>query len=222
MTGSSAVLTANRLYRFYRAGDEETLALQGVSFEVAPGQVVVVVGPSGSGKSTLLSCVTGLDEPSGGAVWFGKERMSHRPDAQRARLRAAAIGVVGQDRNLVPHLSVVGNVRLSQRLAGRRRTSTDEVLEAVGIRHRQDAYPDELSGGETARAGLAVALANHPRMLVADEPTGELDEATEERILDLFRERAGSGAGVLIASHSPAVRRAADQVLTLDDGVLTP
>ncbi len=221
MSDSEAVLTADRLYRFYRAGDEETLALRGVSFEVEPGQVVVVVGPSGSGKSTLLSCVTGLDEPSGGTVWLGSQRMSHRPDAQRARLRAEAIGVMGQERNLVAHLSVAGNVRLSQRLAGRR-ASTDDVLEAVGIRHRQDAYPHELSGGETARAGLAVALANHPRMLVADEPTGELDEATEQRILALFKERAGAGAGVLIASHSPAVRRAADHVLSLTDGVLTP
>lgn len=213
-------LRADRVYRFYRAGDEETLALQGVSFELSPGEVVAVVGPSGSGKSTLISCLTGLDEPSGGTVWVNGERLSHQPEAVRARLRADHIGVLSQGSNLFTHLTLSGNLRLAQKLSSRRGVDTDELLEALGIHGRRHAYPTELSGGESARAGLAVALANDPSVLVADEPTGELDEATESRILELFHDRAQQGKAVLIASHSTAVRRAADRVLTLEDGRL--
>lgn len=213
-------MRVDRLYRFFRAGDEEVLALQGVSFDLRPGEMVVVVGPSGSGKSTLLSCVTGLDEPSGGSVWLDGTRLSHQPEGVRARMRAASIGMVAQDRNLVPHLTVLGNVVLAQRLVGRPATSPRAVLDAVGIGHRWHAYPEELSGGESARAGLAVALANSPRVIVADEPTGELDESTEELVLDLFRSSATAGAAVLIASHSPEVRRCADRELVLEDGAL--
>jgi putative ABC transport system ATP-binding protein len=213
-------LLADRIYRFYRAGDEETLALQGVSFELRLGEVVAVVGPSGSGKSTLLSCLAGLDEPSGGTVWIDGERLSHQPEPVRARLRANHIGVMSQGNNLFPHLTLLGNIRLAQKLSSRRTADADELLESLGIRKRRHAYPAELSGGESARAGLAVALANDPSVLVADEPTGELDEATEERILKLFHFRAQQGKAVLIASHSSAVRRAADRVLTLQDGAL--
>lgn len=219
-TNKSAPLTADRVYRFYRAGDEETLALQGVSFELNPGEVVAVVGPSGSGKSTLLACLTGLDEPSGGTVWVNGKRLSHQPEALRARLRADHIGVVSQGSNLFTHLTLSGNIRLAQKLSSRRGGDTDELLEALGIHKRRHAFPTELSGGESARAGLAVALANDPSVLIADEPTGELDEATESRILELFRDRAQQGKAVLIASHSTAVRRAADRVLTLEDGRL--
>lgn len=216
-------LRADRLYRFYWAGDEETLALQGVSLSVSSGEVLAVVGPSGSGKTTLLSCLAGLDEPSGGTVWVGGERLSHRPEQARARLRANRLGVVSQAHNLFDHLTVVENVRLAQRLAGHRPpTPPEEVLESVGIERRGNARPRELSGGEAARAGLAVALANDPSAIIADEPTGELDEGTEQRILSLLHARAQQGTGVVIASHSTAVRRAADRVLVLEDGVERP
>lgn len=213
-------LRADRVYRFYWAGDEETLALQGVSFEIAEGEIVAVVGPSGSGKSTLLSCLTGLDEPSGGTVWVGGERLSHQPERVRARLRARRIGVMGQGHNLFDHLTVLANVRLAQSLSGGATVEPGEILESVGLGKRVDAFPAELSGGEAARAGLAVALANDPLILIADEPTGELDAATERRILDLFRVRARDGKAVVLASHSAEVRRVADRVLTLDSGVL--
>lgn len=215
------ILTADRVYRFYRAGDEETLALQGVSLQLQAGEVVAVVGPSGSGKSTLLSCLAGLDEPSGGTVWIAERRMSHQPEPVRAGLRASHIGIVGQRNNLFTHLSARANVRLAQQLAGGGRETADAILDSVGIRGRQQAYPAELSGGEAARAGLAVALANSPEVLIADEPTGEVDEATEHRLLDLFRRLAEQGRAVLIASHSAAVRRAADRVLILEDGRLS-
>jgi len=217
-----ATLRVERLYRFYRAGDEETLALQGVSLEVEPGELVAVVGPSGSGKSTLLRCVTGLDEPSGGTVWLGDSRMSHRAEPVRARLRADRIGVMTQTGNLFPHLTIRANIRLAQSLSTGTGQDPAALLDSLGIAARSDARPGDLSGGETARAGLAVALANDPPLVVADEPTGELDEATEHRVLALFRSRTDTGTAVLIASHSTAVRRAADRVLTLEDGCLTP
>lgn len=216
----SPVLRAASLYRFFRAGDEETRALQGVTLELAAGEMVAVVGPSGSGKSTLMNCLTGLDEPSGGTAWVAGHRMSNRSEAARARLRADHIGLVGQNHNLFEHLTLQANVRLAQKLSHRAHADALGILGDLGIRERRQSYPAQLSGGESARAGLAVALANDPAVLLADEPTGELDEATEARLLALFRARADRGCAVLIASHSPVVRRAADRVLTLEDGVL--
>jgi putative ABC transport system ATP-binding protein len=221
-TSASPPLRADRVYRFYRAGDDETLALRGVSVVVNAGEMVAVVGPSGSGKSTLLSCLTGMDEPSGGTVWVAGERLTHRPEPIRARLRADHIGIMGADHNLFDHLSVLGNIRLAQRLSSRRGTSPELLLESVGVNRRRHAVASELSGGEAARAGLAVALANDPAVLVADEPTGELDEGTERRILELLGDRAHGGMAVLVASHSAAVRQRADRVLTLHDGSLVP
>ncbi len=212
-------LEARDVYRFFWAGDEETLALRGVNITVCAGEVVAVVGPSGSGKSTLLACLAGLDEPSGGTVWVAGELMSHRPESVRASLRAQSIGIVLQSGSLFSHLTVAENVRLSQSLAPREgRPAVDDLLDSLGIRSLASSYPAQLSGGEGARAGLAVALANDPAVVLADEPTGELDGETERRLLALLTRRAEHGGAVVIASHSPAVRRSADRVVTLTDG----
>lgn len=212
-------LSAHELYRFYRAGDEEILALKGVSVSLAAGELTAVVGPSGSGKSTLLNLLAGLDEPSGGTVWVAGERMSHRPEPVRARLRGSQIGILRQSDNLLAHLTVGANVDLVTRL---QHTNGDRhaLLEAVGISGRATALPHQLSGGEAARAGLAVALAADPPVLLADEPTGELDGDSERSVLSLLRDRADRGGAVLVASHSPAVRRMADRVIALADGVV--
>ncbi|MET8337545.1 ABC transporter ATP-binding protein [Streptosporangium canum] len=216
------MIRADELYRFYRAGDEEVRALRGVSLEARPGEVVAVTGPSGSGKSTLLACLAGLDEPDGGAVWIDRTRISHRPEPQRAALRARCIGVLFQSGNLIEHLTVGQNLDLAQKLTGRRDSAwADHVLRLTGLTARAGARPSTLSGGEAARAGLAVALAGRPAVLVADEPTGELDRATEAEILSLLRQQARRPSAVVIASHSPAVRRFADRVLTLHDGRIT-
>ncbi|MET3803112.1 putative ABC transport system ATP-binding protein [Nakamurella sp. UYEF19] len=218
----TAALHAESLYRFFRAGDEETLALRGVSLEVHPGQFVALVGPSGSGKSTLMSCLAGIDEPDGGTVRITDHRMSHQSEPVRAELRARRIGLLFQSANLIGHLSVRDNVRLAQRLARRRdRPDVPELLTSLGIAARSGAYPGQLSGGETARAGLAVALANRPAVLLADEPTGELDEGTEQHVLQLFSALAATGVAILVASHSPAVAAAADRIITITDGALT-
>lgn len=212
-------LRADRVYRFFRSGDEETLAVQGISLALAPREVVALSGPSGSGKSTLLACLAGTDEPSGGTVWVDGERMSGRTEAARSRLRARRIGTMSQSGNLFPHLTVADNVRLARHI-GRSAENIRDLLEALGMGARGRAWPHELSGGELARAALAVALVNAPAVLLADEPTGELDHATESRLLTLIRSRAESGCAVLIASHSPAVRKVADRVLTIEDGRL--
>lgn len=216
-----SAIEARSLYRFFRAGEEETLALQGVSLRIERGEFVALVGPSGSGKSTLLACLAGTDEPDGGTVRVGDTRLSHQPEPVRARMRGRCIGLLFQSGNLLSHLTVAQNTGLAQRLAGKAdRVPVASLLASLGIEGRARAYPGQLSGGELARAGLAVALANDPVVLLADEPTGELDVATEQVVLDLIRARAGAGVGVLVASHSPAVAAAADRVVRIADGRL--
>jgi putative ABC transport system ATP-binding protein len=212
-------LSARELYRFFRAGEEETLALRGVSLQVRRGETVAVVGPSGAGKSTLLACLAGLDEPSGGEVRVDGVRISHRPETERARLRGRHIGVLLQNRNLLPHLSARDNVKLAQgAVRGRPAVSAADLLDRVGLAGRAHALPSQLSGGELARAGLAVALANSPAVLLADEPTGELDGGTERMVLELLRDHADDGCALLIVTHSAEAVRIADRVIALDDG----
>ncbi len=216
----SPVLEAHSLYRFFHAGDDETLALQGVSLAIEPGEFVAVTGPSGSGKSTLLACLAGLDEPDGGSVSVDGVRISRRPEEERARIRGARIGMLFQQANLVGHLSVAENITLAQRISGRPPAAAwrQEVLERCGLAHRASARAAQLSGGELARAGLAVALANDPPVILADEPTGELDSVTAGRVLDLLRERTAAGAGVLLVTHSPEVAAGVDREIRLLDG----
>ncbi|MEV4509191.1 ABC transporter ATP-binding protein [Dactylosporangium sp. NPDC049525] len=217
---TAPAVRAERLFRFFHSGDEEVLALRGVSVAVAAGEWLAVTGPSGSGKSTLLACLAGLDEPDGGSVWIAGRRITRRPDTARAVLRARHIGILFQSGNLLEHLTVAQNIRFARRLARQPRDtgSLQERLSAVGLEDRGGALPGELSGGQIARAGLAVAMANDPAVLIADEPTGELDELTERAILGLLAARAADGTAVLVASHSPAVTRAADRVIELRDG----
>ncbi|HEV7622944.1 MAG TPA: ABC transporter ATP-binding protein [Amnibacterium sp.] len=219
---SAAALEVVELYRFFRTGDEEIRALRGVSVRVEPGEFVAVAGPSGSGKSTLLACIAGLDEPAGGSVHIGGERMSNRPEPERARIRGRSLGVLLQSGNLLGHLDVTENVRLAQHLAGgRRRAHAEELLGRLGLAGRRHALPDQLSGGETARAGLAVALAADPVAVVADEPTGELDSAAEAQVLALLRERTDEGGAVLVVTHSATVMAEADRTVRLLDGKVT-
>lgn len=220
---TDAILEAVDLYRFYHAGDDETLALRGVSLRLYPNEIVAVTGPSGSGKSTLLACLAGLDEPDGGSVRIAGEVMSRRPEAERAALRARKVGMLFQSGNLLDHLSVEQNVLLAQRLAGTVDSKRVGALIAeVGLADRARAAPSTLSGGETARAGLAVALANNPVVILADEPTGELDEVTSTRIMELLRRHSLAGAAVLIVTHNPTVAATADREISLLDGQVAP
>ncbi len=216
-------IVARDLYRFYHVGDDETLALRGVSLTVDAGEMVAVTGPSGSGKSTLLACLAGLDEPDGGVVHVTGERMSRRPEAERASLRARSVGMLFQSNNLLDHLTLAQNIAVSQRLAPRRPAAhRREVLARLGIEARAHARPPQLSGGEAARAGLAVALANDPAVLLADEPTGELDRANAEVVLELLHDHTDRGMAVVVVTHSAAVADAADREIRLLDGRVRP
>jgi putative ABC transport system ATP-binding protein len=159
-----------------------------------------------------------LDEPDGGTVRVDGSRLTRRPEAERARLRARLIGVLTQSGNLLSHLTVAQNIALARTLARASKRPADDHLAALGLSQRAHARPDTLSGGETVRAGLAVALANDPPVLLADEPTGELDSSTEAHVLAILTRRAHNGTALLVASHSAAVAATADRVITLRSG----
>jgi len=217
------VLEAVELYRFYHAPSDETLALRGVSLSLDAGETVAVMGPSGSGKSTLLACLAGLDEPDGGHVELMGTRLSRQPEAARAALRAAHLGVLLQSNNLFDHLTVEENIRFQLQLAGRAsQTRIDQLLAQVGLSDRRWAYPAELSGGEATRAGLAVATATAPAVLLADEPTGNVDAATERDLLALFDLRRSGGGATVLFTHSQALAQHANRVLRLADGRVAP
>jgi putative ABC transport system ATP-binding protein len=213
------VLRACDLYRFYHAGEEETLALRGVSLEVAAGETVAVMGPSGSGKSTLLACLAGLDEPDGGYVQILDHRITRRPEEERAALRARDIGIMMQTGNLFDHLTVEENILLPMQLARKLDAHRiDVLLDRIGLTSRRRARPAQMSGGEVARAAFAVALAMAPALLLADEPTGEVDAETEQFVLKLIDVYRRSGGAALIVTHSDALARHSDRVIHLYDG----
>jgi len=214
------LVEAHHLYRFYHSGEDETLALRGVSFVAAAGELIAVMGPSGSGKSTLLNCLAGLDEPDGGYVVINGRRISHRPEPERAAIRASMIGLVLQSGNLLEQFSIEENVWLQRHFAklAKPESTPAEILNAVGLATRRHAYPSQLSGGEAARAALAVALAASPALLLADEPTGEVDAQTETKIVDLFKQHCERGGVAILATHSEALAAQANTVLRILDG----
>jgi ABC-type lipoprotein export system ATPase subunit len=217
------LLKAEDLFKFYHPGDAEVRALRGVSLLVAAGETVALLGPSGSGKSTLLACLAGLTEPDAGMVTIEGRRMTRRAESERAAIRAQWIGFLAQSENLFSHMTVAENIRLRMELLGRRDPGRiDHLVDRLGLRHRAGALPASLSGGELARAALAVALALDPPLLLADEPTAEVDAETERFILDLLDTRRAAGGGALIATHSVALSAAATRVLRISDGLVSP
>jgi putative ABC transport system ATP-binding protein len=213
------MIAADDLYRFYHAREDETRALRGVSFTVEAGEFVALLGPSGSGKSTLLSCLAGLDVPDGGQVVLNNERIARLPESERAKRRRAHIGILMQSRNLLPGLTAEENVQLPMILAGRPdRDRAASLLDLVGVWSRRRALPFELSGGESARVGLAVAFALTPSVVFADEPTAEVDAATEEDVIGLLDDHCAAGGIAVVATHSEALAQSASRVIRLQDG----
>jgi putative ABC transport system ATP-binding protein len=210
-------LQARGLHRFYRRGDTEVPALLDVSLRCAAGETVAVTGPSGSGKSTLLGLLAGLDDPDGGVVHVAGRRLSHQSPTVAARLRARHIGILTQANGLFGHLSVLDNVRFAASL-GRPAGPPAELIDALGLWAVRNSTTRTLSGGETARAGLAVALAGAPTVLLADEPTAEVSADEETTILQLLRRWRPQDGATVIVTHSAAVAAHADRVVHLVDG----
>jgi putative ABC transport system ATP-binding protein len=196
-------------------------ALDAVSFDVAAGEWISIMGPSGSGKTTLINILGGLDAPTSGRVAVDGVEVGALSEKDLVRYRADKIGFVFQQFHLVPYLSAVENVMLAQYF----HSATDEkeaagALERVGLGERLDHVPAELSGGEQQRVAIARALINHPKLILADEPTGNLDEANEEIVLDLFREMHAAGHTILLVTHSSAIGGMADRRIELAHGRL--
>jgi putative ABC transport system ATP-binding protein len=217
---TTAVLAAVGLHRFYRRGGEEVAALRDVSLTVRPDETVAVVGPSGSGKSTLLNLIGGLDDPDGGRVTVGGEVVSHAGIAAQARMRGRLIGVMTQASGLLDHLDLFGNLRLAASFRGAPvpGADLDRLLVSVGLAGCAHRRPSTLSGGETARANLAVALVGHPLLLLADEPTAEVSRPEETALLDLLRRLRPAGGATVLVTHSDAAAGIADRVVHLLDG----
>ncbi len=196
---------------------DDTPVFRGVSLQLAPGEFVALLGESGVGKSTLLNCIAGLDEADHGHVLLDGEDMRALPEPGRARLRRQKLGFVFQAFHLLPHLSVAENVELPLRLLGRpdaRRT--EALLAAVGLAGLGGRSPAQLSGGQLQRVALARALVHRPRLILADEPTGNLDPATAERMLDVLQAQVkAEGAACLLVTHSAAAAARADRALRL-------
>ncbi|MEO7350636.1 MAG: ATP-binding cassette domain-containing protein [Marmoricola sp.] len=214
------VLEAVGLHRFFRRGGEEVAALRDVSLTLLPGEIVAVVGPSGSGKSTLLNMLAGLDDPDGGPVRVAGRQLSHQSPNAQARLRGELIGVLTQNSGLVDHLDLLENLRLagSFRMKSPSLSELRTLLGDVQLAERAHARPSTLSGGETARANLAVALVGGPRLLLADEPTAEVSTAEEASLLHLLRKLQPADGATLLVTHSPGVAKAAARVVHLVDG----
>jgi len=216
------IVEAQEVWKIYPLGEKKVEALRGVSLNVEPGEFVVIVGPSGSGKSTLLHLMGAMDIPSRGAVYLDGMNLAEMSDGDRTHLRCHQIGFVFQMFNLLPTLTVLENVELVLRLAGVgrsvRRARATEVLAQVGLTEQLHHRPAQLSGGERQRVAIARALANRPRLLLADEPTGNLDSASGLAIVDLFRQFNAEGQTIVMVTHNEELARYASRKVVLRDG----
>jgi len=218
-----AVLRVTDLWKRYdQAGGAACPALRETSFSVEAGQIVALYGSSGSGKTTLLNLLAGLDRPSGGRIEIGGQDLDDLGEAGRTRLRRRSIGFVFQFFNLLPTLTAAENVFLALELAGMPDPARARgALAAVGLAGKEQRFPHELSGGEQQRVAIARALVKEPALILADEPTGNLDTRTGDAVLDLLAGQCrDAGATLMMATHSPRTSRIADRILHMVDGVL--
>jgi len=220
------IILVERVYKEYKTGGGPVKVLQGIDLEVDPGLFVSFIGPSGSGKSTLLNLVAGLDKPTSGRITVGGRLVSAMDEATAARWRSAHVGFVFQSYHLIPVLSAYENVELPLLLldmpAARRRQQVHTALELVGLSSRLRHRPGQLSGGEQQRVGIARALATDPTIIVADEPTGNLDAQTSAEILDLLQAaHEVLQKTVLLVTHDPQAAGRAQRLLRLDSGLLS-
>ncbi len=222
-TRSSHAIFAEAVSKSFAVGREQLQILHGVSLHVDHSEMVAIMGPSGSGKSTLMYCLAGLEQPTDGQVWLNGLDLKQQSRAKLAKLRRREIGFVFQSFNLIPTLTTYENVALPYLLSGQKppRAKLEGVLEEVGLGHRMEARPPSMSGGEQQRAALARVLAQEPRIIFADEPTGSLDSTSGEVVLTRLADIAHQGdRAVLMVTHDPAVAARCDRALFLRDGEL--
>ncbi|MET0326532.1 MAG: ABC transporter ATP-binding protein [Ilumatobacteraceae bacterium] len=216
------MLWARAVRKHYGTGDGLVRAIDGVDLDVAPGETVAVMGPSGCGKSTLLHVLGALDRPSGGEVWLDGRRIDALGETALARVRRAAVGFVFQAFHLMDELTAVENVELPALLAGRSpraaRRRAEELLERVGLTDRARFLPAALSGGQRQRVAIARALSNQPPVVLADEPTGNLDSAATVDVLRLFDDLHHAGQTLLIVTHDDRIAATADRLISMRDG----
>ena len=225
---NSAYVFCQDVFKIYKIADLEVVALRGLDLAVDAGEVVAIVGASGSGKSTLLNILAGYDSPSAGGVMVGGKDLLRMSAREVEEYRRVDVGFIWQQtsRNLFPYLTTLENVTLPMMLtntpSSERRERAEELLGLVGLSHRLDHTPEKLSGGEQQRVAIAVALANRPPLLLADEPTGELDDATAAEILDLFGTvNREMGTTILIVTHDPDIAYKVGRVVMIRDGKMS-
>jgi len=221
----SNILETRQITKVYRNNGSEVHALRGVDLTIKKGELVAVMGPSGCGKSTLLHILGGLDSPSSGEVYLNEQRVDKMREAQRAILRRKQIGFVFQAFNLISNLSVSDNIELpalvAKSSASQARQRREELLERLGVTERGRNVPAQLSGGEKQRVALARALVNNPAILLADEPTGNLDSKSTLEVLRLLRQTHEQGQTILMVTHDPNVASIAQRVIFMRDGQIT-
>ena len=220
-----AVIVTRNLQREYQMGTERVRALRGVDMTIRRNEFVAIMGPSGSGKSTLMNLIGCLDTPSAGEYWLNGYRVSELKDDALARIRNKEIGFVFQTFNLLPRASALANVELPMVYAGAssklRRERAVASLTAVGLGDRMDHKPNELSGGQRQRVAIARALVNNPSILLADEPTGNLDSATSEEIMKLLETLHTQGQTIILVTHEPDIAAHANRQIVLKDGMVS-
>ena len=219
------MIRLNKLEKTYRTDEVETMAIRDMSLDVHDGEFLAVMGPSGCGKSTLLNIVGMLDTPSGGEYWFGNENIAGYSETQLSNLRKQAIGFVFQSFNLIDELNVSENVELallyhSDVPAGERKRRVSEALERMKISHRARHMPSQLSGGQQQRVAIARAVVKRPKLILADEPTGNLDTANGEEVMQLLTQLNDEGTTIVMVTHSHSHAEYAHRIVNLLDGAI--
>ncbi len=216
------MIELENLIKVYRRGEIEVIAIRDVSLKINKGEFALLIGPSGSGKTTFLHLLGGIDRPTAGKIIVNGRNIAFFNDKQLTEYRRKEVGMVFQFFNLIPTLTALENVMLPMQFIGKsreeRKRRAEELLRMVGLWERKDHYPDEMSGGEQQRVAIAVAIANDPPLILADEPTGELDTETGMEIIKLFKKLNDEGKTVIIATHDMRLKQYATRILEIQDG----